>query len=157
MNAITMLERDHARMKRLLARLDATTPRARIGRRDLFDRIQAELTVHETIEEEIFYPALKSHPRARDEILEGIEEHNVVDALLGELARLSPTHETWGAKATVMRENVEHHIEDEETDMFEKARRVFDAAELKALGARMAARRVSAKASVRSLAARRDR
>jgi iron-sulfur cluster repair protein YtfE (RIC family) len=157
MNAITMLERDHVKMKRLLSRLDATSARARVGRRHLFDRIKVELTIHETIEEEIFYPALKSHPRARDEVLEGIEEHNVVDSLLGELTQLSPGHETWGAKATVMRENVEHHIEEEETDMFRKARRIFDRSELEALGKRMAARRATAKVSVRALAARRDR
>ena len=157
MNAITMLERDHAKVKGLMARLDATTARATVTRRGLFNRIKAELTVHETIEEEIFYPALKAHPRARDIVLEGIEEHNVVDSLLGELTDLSPSHESWGAKATVMRENVEHHIEEEETDMFVKARRIFDRAELEALGKRMAARKVTAKASVRTIAARRER
>lgn len=157
MNAITMLERDHVKVKGLLARLDSTTQRAPVTRRTLFNRIKAELTVHETIEEEIFYPALKTHPRATDVVLEGIEEHNVVDNLLGELTDLSPSHETWGAKATVMRENVEHHIEEEETDMFAKARRIFEPAELEALGKRMAARRITAKASVRTIAARRER
>lgn len=156
MNAITMLERDHVKVKGLLARLDATTARATVTRRRLFTRIQAELTVHETIEEEIFYPALKAHPRAKDIVLEGIEEHNVVDSLLGELKDLAPSHESWGAKATVMRENVEHHIEEEETDMFVKARSIFDRPELDALGKRMAARKITAKAAVRTLAARRE-
>ncbi len=156
MNAIMMLERDHAKVKGLLLRLGATTARARVGRRDLFDRIKAELTVHETIEEEIFYPALKEHPRARDIVLEGIEEHNVVDTLLGELTNLAPDNEAWGAKAAVMRENVEHHIEEEETEMFAKARRIFDRPELEALGRRMAARKVTARASVRAIAGRRE-
>lgn len=156
MNAITMLERDHVKVKGLLVRLDATTARARAARRDLFDRIKAELTVHETIEEEIFYPALKEHPRARDIVLEGIEEHNVVDTLLGELTDLPTDNEAWGAKATVMRENVEHHIEEEETEMFAKARRIFDPSELEALGRRMAARKVTARASVRTIADRRE-
>jgi hemerythrin superfamily protein len=157
MNAITMLERDHVKVRALLARLDSTTPRATVTRRDLFNRIKAALTVHETIEEEIFYPALKSHPRAKDIVLEGIEEHNVVDNLLGELTDLASSHETWGAKATVMRENLEHHIEEEETSMFVKARQIFDRSELEALGKRMAARKVTAKASVRTIAARRER
>jgi Hemerythrin HHE cation binding domain. len=157
MNAITLLERDHVKVKGLIARLDTTTARAKVTRRDLLDRIKAELTVHETIEEEIFYPALKAHPRAKDVVLEGIEEHNVVDNLLGELTDLPPNHESWGAKATVMRENVEHHIEEEETDMFVKARSIFDGAELEALGKRMAARKVTAKASVRTIAAKRER
>lgn len=157
MDAITLLKADHAKVKGLLARLDRTTERAKVTRRDLFARIKAELTVHETIEEEIFYPALKAHPRAKDIVLEGIEEHNVVDSLLGELSDLSPRHETWGAKATVMRENVEHHIEDEETDMFPQARRIFDRTELAELGKRMAARKVTAKAAVKQIAARRER
>jgi len=157
MNAITMLERDHVKVKALLARLDATSARAMVTRRDLFNRIKAELTVHETIEEEIFYPALKSHPRAKDIVLEGIEEHNVVDSLLGELTELSPAAESWGAKATVMRENVEHHIKEEETSMFVKARRIFDRSELEALGRRMAARKITAKGSVRTIAAKRER
>jgi iron-sulfur cluster repair protein YtfE (RIC family) len=157
MNAITMLERDHVKVRALLARLDSTTPRATVTRRDLFNRIKAALTVHETIEEEIFYPALKSHPRAKNIVLEGIEEHNVVDNLLGELTDLASSHETWGAKATVMRENLEHHIEEEETSMFVKARQIFDRSELEALGNRMAARKVTAKASVRTIAAKRER
>ena len=157
MNAIAMLERDHVKVKGLLARLESTTQRALVTRHRLFERIKAELTVHETIEEEIFYPALKSHPRAKDVVLEGIEEHNVVDTLLGELTDLSPAHESWGAKAKVMRENVEHHIEEEETDMFAKARRVFDRSELDALGRRMAVRKLTAKESVRTIAARRER
>ena len=157
MNAITMLERDHVKVRALLARLDSTTPRATVTRRDLFNRIKAALTVHETIEEEIFYPALKSHPRAKDIVLEGIEEHNVVDNLLGELTDLASSHETWSAKATVMRENLEHHIEEEETSMFVKARQIFDRSELEALGKRMAARKVTAKASVRTIAAKRER
>lgn len=156
MNAITMLERDHVKVKDLLARIDATTVRAIITRRKLFDRIKLELTVHETIEEEIFYPALKSHPRAKDVVLEGIEEHNVVDSLLGELTDLPPSDETWAAKVKVMSDNLEDHIKDEETDMFVKARKIFDRAELEALGQRMAARKVSARKSVRAIAAKRE-
>ena len=157
MDAIVMLRKDHARLRALMARLGRTSDRARVTRRDLFGRLKTELTVHETIEEEIFYPALKEHPRAKDIVLEGIEEHNVVDAILGELTDLEPTHETWGAKAEVMRENVEHHLGEEEADMFVKARRIFDPSELEALGKRMAARRITARAGVRAIAARRER
>jgi hypothetical protein len=155
-DAIALLKADHVKVKGLLARLDATTPRAKVTRRQLFGRIKIELTVHETIEEEIFYPALKQHPKAKDIVLEGIEEHNVVDSLLGELTTLSPTDETWGAKAKVMHENLEHHIEEEETNMFVKARQIFDRAELTALAQRMAARRITAKADVKRIAAKRE-
>ena len=68
-----------------------------------------------------------------------------MDLLMGELERLDVTDETWGAKATVMKENIEHHIEEEEGEMFKAARQVFDRAELDDLGRRMTARKESAK------------
>ena len=141
MNAVTMLEEEHRELKRLLRDLEPTTERAVKTRTELYERIHRALTTHEQIEEEIFYPALKEHPRAREIVLEGIEEHNVVDTLLGELAALSVEDETWGPKAKVMIENIEHHIDEEEDDMFVKARKVFEPAELRELGAAMAARR----------------
>jgi hemerythrin-like domain-containing protein len=103
-----------------------------------------ELTVHEIIEEEIFYPALKEHPKAKEIVLEGYEEHHVVDEIMGELEGLDPTDEAFGPKAKVMAENIEHHIEEEEGEMFTQARQVFDADELAELGERMARRKESA-------------
>jgi hemerythrin-like domain-containing protein len=145
MDALKLLKEDHDRIKPMHAELKETTERAEKTRGELFSRIKQELTVHEIIEEEIFYPTLKQHPKARDIVLEGIEEHDVVDILMGELDGMDPTEETWGPKAKVMAENVEHHIEEEEGEMFQKARQVFDADELTQLGEKMAARKESAK------------
>jgi len=147
MNAVTMLEDEHVALKRLLRELDATTERAVKTRTELLSRVTDALLAHETIEEELFYPALKRHPRAKDIVLEGIEEHNVVDSLLGELTTLAVDDEKWGAKAGVMIENIEHHIEEEETDMFVKARQVFSPVELRELGEAMVARRAEVKAT----------
>jgi len=144
MDAIQMLKADHDKVKDLLARLDKTTERGEKTREELFATIKGELTVHETIEEEIFYPALKEHPKAKELVLEGYEEHHVVDTVMAELEGLDVSDETWGAKATVMKENVEHHIEEEEREMFAQARKVFDKTELDELGARMAERKTSA-------------
>jgi hemerythrin superfamily protein len=144
MDAIAMLKTDHDKVKRLLTELETTTERGVKTRAELFSTIKGELTVHEIIEEEIFYPALKSHPKAKDIVLEAYEEHHVVDLLMSELEELDVSDETWGAKAIVMKENVEHHIEEEEGDMFKQARQVFDRQELEDLGARMAERRTSA-------------
>jgi hypothetical protein len=99
--------------------------------------IKTELSIHERIEEEIFYPALKEHPKAKDIVLEGYEEHHVVDEVMGELEATPVSDETWGAKFKVMKENIEHHIEEEEGEMFKQARQVFDDAELEELGTRM--------------------
>jgi hypothetical protein len=145
MNALTLLEDDHRKMRRLLDELETTTERGVKTREELYSTIKGELTIHEIIEEEIFYPALKSHPKAEDIVLEGYEEHHVVDLVMAELENLPVDDESWGAKAKVMKENVEHHMEEEEGEMFKQARAVFDQAELEDLGGRMEARRESAK------------
>jgi hemerythrin-like domain-containing protein len=141
MNAITMLTDDHRDVKRLLDELETTTERGVKTRHELFERIKELLTVHETIEEEIFYPALREHPKTKEIALEGYEEHDVVDLIMGELATLPTDDETWGPKAKVMIENLRHHIEEEEGEMFPAARRALSAEELRELGERMADRR----------------
>ena len=144
MDAIALLKADHEKVKRLLNELESTTERGVKTRAELFATLKGELTLHEVVEEEIFYPELKAHPKARDIVLEGYEEHHVVDTLMGELEALDVSDETWGAKAKVMKENIEHHIEEEEGEMFKKARQVFNAAELDDLAGRMEARKATA-------------
>jgi hemerythrin superfamily protein len=144
MDAIRLLKADHDKVKKLLTELDSTTDRGIKTRQELFATIKGELTLHEIVEEEIFYPELKSHPKAREIVLEGYEEHNVVDKLMGELEALSVEDETWGAKAKVMKENIEHHIEEEEGEMFRQAREAFDETELEDLGTRMEQRKQTA-------------
>jgi hemerythrin-like domain-containing protein len=144
MDAIALLKTDHDKVKRLLNELESTTERGVKTRSELFATIKGELTLHEIVEEEIFYPELKAHPKAKDIVLEGFQEHHVVDLLMGELEALDVADETWGAKALVMKENIEHHIEEEEGEMFRTARQVFEAAELDDLGGRMDARKRSA-------------
>ena len=145
MDAIALLKADHDKVKKLLTELETTTERGVKTRSELFATIKGELTLHEIVEEEIFYPELKAHPKAKDIVLEGYEEHHVVDVLMGELEALDVGDETWGPKALVMKENIEHHIEEEEGEMFKTARSVFDRAELDDLGRRMEERKVSAK------------
>jgi hemerythrin-like domain-containing protein len=141
MDAVQLLKEDHAKVKKILEDLDSTTERGVKTREELFTKVKRELEVHESIEEEIFYPALKEHPKARDIVLEGYEEHHVVDMVMAEIVDLPYDDETWGAKCTVMKENVEHHIEEEEGDMFKQARQVFSNEELEDLGVRMQARK----------------
>ena len=137
MDAIALLKDDHDRIKKLLAEGEETTERAEKTRTQLFDTIKEEMLIHERIEEEIFYPALKQHPKAKEIVLEGFEEHHVVDEVMGELEATDVTDERWAAKFTVMKENIEHHIEEEEGDMFKTARQVFSNEELEQLGAKM--------------------
>ena len=141
MNAITLLEEDHRKMKKLLSELESTTERGVKTREELFATVKDELTVHETIEEEIFYPALKEHPKTKEITLEAYEEHHVVDMVMAEIEGVPFDDERWGAKFKVMKENIEHHIEEEEKEMFKQARQAFEKDELEALGERMKARK----------------
>ena len=144
MNAMTVLKVDHQRVKKMLAELESTTERSVKTREERFGKIKQELVVHEAIEEEIFCPALKNHPKTKEIALEGYEEHHVVDLVMKELEEVPVDDESWGAKAKVMKENVEHHMEEEEGEMFKQARSVFDRDELEDLGERMEARKESA-------------
>jgi hemerythrin-like domain-containing protein len=138
MDAITLLETDHRRLEDLLKQGEATTERAVKGRTELLGTLTAELAVHELIEEKILYPALKEHPEAREIVLEGFQEHHVADIILKELHQVARDDEQWGAKFKVLKENIEHHIKEEEGPMFRTARGVMSREDLQGLGAQMA-------------------
>jgi hemerythrin-like domain-containing protein len=141
MDAMNLLKEDHQKVKKMLAELESTTERGVKTREELFTKVKQELVVHEAIEEEIFYPALKEHPKTKEIALEGYEEHHVVDTVMAEIEGVAYDDEKWGAKFTVMKENLEHHIEEEEGEMFKQARQVFDEDELAQLGESMKARK----------------
>lgn len=137
LDAIELLERDHRRFEALLEEGEKTTERATATRRRILKTMAEELTRHEAMEEKVLYPALQSHPQARDIVLEGYEEHHVADVILRELQQSRVTSEQWGAKFKVLKESLEHHIEEEEGEMFRKARGIFSRDELQELAVRM--------------------
>ena len=136
-DAIQILEREHRHFEELLKQGEESTERARATRRDLLAMLTADLNAHELMEEKVLYPALQDDPRAREIALEGFEEHHVADLIAKELSEVSPTDEAWGAKFKVLKENIEHHIKEEERLMFPLARGIFSREELRELGARM--------------------
>jgi hemerythrin superfamily protein len=127
MDAITLLTADHNRVRGMFARFkeaheaeDTTTMIEVAGK--VFD----ELKVHTTIEEEIFYPAVKEGTSELSEVVdEGIEEHHVVDHLMEELGQIEAGGDEWTAKMMVLIENVEHHAQEEEKEMFPQVRSTF--------------------------------
>ncbi|MDQ1592792.1 MAG: hypothetical protein QOG71_3419 [Pyrinomonadaceae bacterium] len=137
MDAITLLKTDHEKVSGIFEKLEETTERAEKTREELFTKLKQELDVHAHIEEKIFYPVLKKSEETRDITMEGIQEHHVVKVLLGELDAMGVGSETWTAKLKVLKENVEHHVEEEEGDMFKKAREVLSKEQLEELGALM--------------------
>jgi iron-sulfur cluster repair protein YtfE (RIC family) len=137
MNAFTLLKADHKKVAGILEKIDETTERAVKTREELFTQLKTELDIHTRIEETIFYPALKDADETRDITLEAFEEHKVVKTLLGELESLGKDKEEWTAKFTVLKENIEHHVEEEEGEMFPKARKVLGEDGAETLGTRM--------------------
>jgi hemerythrin superfamily protein len=139
MDAITLLKNDHRTVEELFKRLESTGPRGKKAKRSIVDRIVRELSIHAAIEEQVFYPSVRSWvPDETPEVLEALEEHNIVKWLLADLEDLSPDDERFDAKVTVMMENVRHHVKEEERDMFPKVRKSMDRASLNELGARLA-------------------
>ena len=138
-DAIEILEREHRRFETLLAEGEATTEQARKGRSELLATLTSFLNEHELMEEKVLYPALQSHPAAREIVLEGFEEHHVADLIVKELQDVATNDEQWGAKFKVLKENIEHHIEEEEGHMFRIARGIFSREELRDLATRMVA------------------
>ena len=141
---IALLESDHRRFRELIKQGGETTERAVKGRTELLNTLTRELTIHELIEEKILYPALKPHADVRDIVLEGVEEHHLADLVVKELHDLAKNYEQWGAKFKVLGESIEHHLKEEEGEMFPKARKVLPREELQALGARMRAMKAEA-------------
>jgi iron-sulfur cluster repair protein YtfE (RIC family) len=139
MNAFELLKKDHQKVSDIFEELEPTTERALKTREELFAKLKHELDVHAKIEEEIFYPAIKDAKATHDITLEDIEEHNVVKQLLAELEEMPKGDERWSAKLTVLKENVEHHVEEEEGEMFKDAKKVLSSQQIEELGARMEA------------------
>ncbi|MBW3594924.1 MAG: hemerythrin domain-containing protein [Actinobacteria bacterium] len=147
MDAFKLLEEDHHKVKKMLGELEDTSEQAIKTREELFAKIKQEMLVHETLEEELLYPTLKEHGKTKEVSLEGYEEHHVVNEIMAELEETAVDDERWAAKFAVMKENVEHHIEEEEGEMFKKGRQVLDQDQIDALGDRMEQRKKELQAS----------
>jgi hemerythrin superfamily protein len=137
-DAIVILKNDHKEIKKLFKQFQDTGENADKRRGDLVKKIIEELTVHTYLENECMYPEVrKLLPDLEDDVLESYEEHHVADLLCAELYAMSPDDERYEAKATVLIENVTHHIGEEEQDWFPKVREGLGRKQLQELGARM--------------------
>jgi hemerythrin superfamily protein len=126
-NAVEMLRHDHEKVKALFQQYEAAGHRAYQKKQGIAEEVFAALAVHTTLEEELFYPAMKrkTDQDGKDLVAEAVEEHHVVTTLMDELKGLDPTDERYDAKFKVLMENVEHHIEEEEGEMFPEAEAVL--------------------------------
>ncbi|HEX2571358.1 MAG TPA: hemerythrin domain-containing protein [Polyangia bacterium] len=134
MNAIDLLKRQHEEVRQLFEELEQTTDEDE--KQALFQELADNLAAHATIEERIFYPAAYAK-KTRELLTEAVEEHLAMKRLIADLLGMLPEHENFEAKIKVLKEQVEHHVEEEEGKLFKAARQELGTEELKKLGAEM--------------------
>ncbi len=151
-NAIDLLKTDHRTVEELFARVKANEDGDNTA---TFQKIKTELDAHAHIEESIFYPYLMQNgdEELKKIVREGLEEHKQVKQLLAELDTREGTSPTFKAKITVLMENVEHHVEEEEDEMFSMAEEQIEDETLERLGGRMQAEKQRFKSGSASSAA----
>ncbi|MBA3633726.1 MAG: hemerythrin domain-containing protein [Acidobacteria bacterium] len=144
MNAIELLKEDHNKVSRLFQKVKATEESEH---KKLFEKIKEELEVHTHIEETIFYPKLKEHKELEDITLEGIQEHHQAKIFLRELSNLTEDSQKFEPKLKVLMEDITHHVQEEEGEMFPKVKKIFDEATLQELGKQLEKEKQSFKKS----------
>ncbi|WP_397454038.1 hemerythrin domain-containing protein [Pseudomonas sp. NA-150] len=153
MNAIDMLEQDHVRVKDILSQLSDSTERALKKRVELVSKLEMELVIHTRLEEEILYPAFKEAGSKEQDIMyfEAKEEHRTVDSLvLPDLKVTDPGTPEFAGRVKVVKELLEHHIEEEETEMFPQCKKLLGKEKLDELGKQMEALKAQMKKSLTS-------
>jgi hemerythrin-like domain-containing protein len=144
-DAIVVLKDDHKQVKALFRQFESAGEDASADKGRIVNKILELLTIHTYIENEVMYPQVRALlPDLEDDVLESYEEHHVADVLAMELWTMSGTDDHFDAKATVLIENVEHHIEEEEREWFPKVRNGLGRKELADLGTRMQDKRSDA-------------
>ena len=139
-DAITLLKQDHEKVRGLLDQLESASGTRRAK---LLTKVEQELKIHTQVEEEIFYPAYRDAARKKEDkklYFEAMQEHHVVDLVIPEMND-GEAPEELKAKAKVLKELVEHHADEEEKEMFPRARKVLDREELRELGDRIELRK----------------
>jgi hemerythrin superfamily protein len=132
MDALELLKQDHQAVKGLFDQIDDAEDGKQ--RKKLFDQIDTQLNIHAHIEETVFYPEMQKIDELKDMVEEALEEHQEVKTLLEEIEGLDPDGDQFSASLEELMENVEHHVAEEEDEMFPKVRERCDQATLDRLG-----------------------
>jgi len=125
MDLYQLLKQDHQKVKRLFEQLSDTSDRTVKSRERLFAQLKQELELHTEVEEQHFYPALRDEEETKDMVEEALEEHDEVNEMLEELDGADKDEEGWSEQLAELQENVEHHVEEEETQLFPAAQKVL--------------------------------
>ncbi len=128
-----ILKKDHEEVKSLFQQLKETENGDAKKREELFAKVKTEIIPHQEGEEKVLYPALLENEETKDDALESIEEHHVAKLVLRELDSMNKDSDKWLAKLKVFKEIVEHHIEEEEDDIFEDTRKAISDDQMKSV------------------------
>ena len=131
MDLYQLLKQDHQKVKRLFERLDEASDGTAKQRERLFAELKRELELHTEVEEKRFYPALRDRDEAKELVEESLEEHGEVKKLLGELDQADKEEGAWTDQLQELREDVEDHVEEEETELFPIAQKLLEEAKTK--------------------------
>lgn len=138
-DAIALLIEDHEHVKSMFEQYEELGDRAHVSKHKLALQICEELTKHATAEEEIFYPAVRQATKEEDLVDEAVVEHASAKDLIAQIISMEPTDDLYDAKVKVLGELIDHHVKEEEGEMFPKARKAK--LDLMALGEAIAARK----------------
>jgi hemerythrin superfamily protein len=138
MDAIKLLKAQHAEVDALFEKYDQLSERAKKTKLQLFEQIADRLAAHNTIEERIFYPSVKTDD-TEDELLESLEEHLSAKRVIADLLETSIQDETFDAKMSVLKELFRHHRREEERELLPQVKKALDSDKLEELGERMEA------------------
>lgn len=122
-DAIELLKSDHEKVLQLFSKFEKTKDKDADAKRDLVENVCSQLTVHAQIEEELFYPALRDVLDDQDLLDEALVEHDMAKQLIADLESMEPDEDLYDAKFTVLGEYVKHHIDEEEKEIFTKAKK----------------------------------
>ena len=136
MDCFTLLKQDHDEVAQMIKQCQQEG--AKKGAMGTFKKIARSLAVHTKLEEVLFYPRFKDEEEFKSLLSDAYKEHDKVDNILAEMASMEPGDEEWEAKLNELKQNIEHHVKDEEKEFFPKAQKVLGKDEAQELGEEMA-------------------
>jgi hemerythrin superfamily protein len=146
MDALQILAKDHRAVDQLFEQIEKTDNRGANRRGQLYRKLRNELELHAELEEEFFYPALKEHGDTKELANQALEEHSQVKQMLNEIDDLSAEDDQWSEMINELKMAAQHHMREEEHQIFPAARAKLDEARISELGRKIQEMREKASA-----------
>jgi len=133
MNVFEVLKQDHQKARTLFSKLEETSSGAKVTREKLFNQLKDSLLMHAKAEEKLFYPKINKDP-AKDQVKEAYDEHHEVEALLKKMGKMAVDSDQWMEQLHQLKDMVEHHVKEEEEEIFKQAQKMLGAEQIEKIG-----------------------